>query len=239
MQDADLKHVTIYTDGACTGNPGKGGWAAVLLFGDKRKEISGGFRRTTNNRMELKAPIEALCELRYPCKVTLRTDSSYVANGIQKGWAKRWRANGWMRHTGDPAINADLWAELLELCERHVVKFEWLRGHAGDPDNEWCDQLAVAAAKQDDLPNDAGYKPSDLTTQPTGTQPDNWDAEAHKKDRVTKVGHLCRKCGTPVESRQTKQKPKPGQQYSYDWYLVCPSCSTMYMVDAAKRMATR
>ena len=124
------KSVTIYTDGACTGNPGPGGYCAILEYGEHRRELSGGFRRTTNNRMELMAVIKALEALKEPCQVTVVSDSEYVVNGVTKGWAKGWRAKGWRRQ-GKTVPNWDLWSRLLELCEFHRVKFEWVRGHAG------------------------------------------------------------------------------------------------------------
>lgn len=157
---SERKHVSIYTDGACTGNPGPGGWAAVLLYNGKRKELSGGYRLTTNNRMELMAAIEALRTLRYPCRVTLYTDSQYVRNGIALGWARKWRANGWKRGKEGPAINPDLWSALLDLCNTHDVTFEWVRGHTGDPENERCDELSVQAAAGKDLPPDEVYERS-------------------------------------------------------------------------------
>lgn len=157
------KHVTIYTDGACTGNPGPGGYGVVLLYGEHRRELSGGFRRTTNNRMELMGPIEGLQALNQSCRVTLHSDSQYVVEGIEKGWAKRWRGNGWMRNKREQAVNPDLWGKLLDLCETHDVEFRWVRGHAGDVENERCDQLAVEAAHRKDLPVDEGYEtPSDV-----------------------------------------------------------------------------
>jgi ribonuclease HI len=156
--DNPLKHVIIYTDGACTGNPGPGGYAVVLTYRQKRREISGGFRRTTNNRMEIMAAIVGLESLRYRCAVTIYTDSQYLVNGIMRGWARRWRTNGWMRNPAEPAINADLWARLLDLCAQHEVRFEWVRGHAGDTENERCDRLSVAAAQGEGLPADEGYE---------------------------------------------------------------------------------
>ena len=156
------KHVIIYTDGACTGNPGPGGYGVVLLYGEHRRELSGGFRQTTNNRMELMGPIEGLQALNQSCRVTLHSDSQYVVEGIEKGWAKRWRGNGWMRNKRERAVNPDLWGRLLDLCETHDVEFRWVRGHAGDVENERCDQLAVEAARRKDLPVDEGYEtPSD------------------------------------------------------------------------------
>lgn len=143
-----MKHVDIFTDGACSGNPGPGGYGAILRYGSRERELSQGFAQTTNNRMELSGAIEALKLLKEPCQVTLYSDSQYLSNGINKGWAEKWRANGWMRNKKEPALNADLWEELLRLCEIHQVKIVWIKGHAGHPENERCDQLAVAAASQ-------------------------------------------------------------------------------------------
>jgi ribonuclease HI len=151
------KSVTIYTDGACQGNPGPGGYCAILEYGEHRRELSGGFRRTTNNRMEMTAVIKALEALKGPCQVTVVSDSEYVVNGITKGWAKGWRAKGW-RRSGKVVPNWELWSELLELCDYHRVRFEWVRGHAGHEENERCDELAVAAAAVPDLPTDLGYE---------------------------------------------------------------------------------
>jgi ribonuclease HI len=152
------KKVTIYTDGGCLGNPGPGGYGAVLLHGGHRKELSGGFRLTTNNRMEITAAIVGLQALKGCCMVTLYTDSQYLANAVTKGWAKRWRADGWMRNRKDKALNPDLWQQLLDLCDRHRVTFAWLRGHTGVEENERCDELSRAAAQRPDLPRDAGYE---------------------------------------------------------------------------------
>ena len=155
---SQIKRVTIYTDGACIGNPGPGGYGAVLLYGDRRKEISGGRRETTNNRMEMLAAIIALEALEQPCEVTLSSDSQYLVNGMALGWALRWRQNGWRRNKKEKAANPDLWDILLGLCEKHHVQFQWIRGHAGDAENERCDQLATAAAQRLDLPVDQGYE---------------------------------------------------------------------------------
>ena len=138
-----LKRVEIFTDGACSGNPGPGGWGVVLRFGSYEKELSGGEKSTTNNRMELTAAIKGLEALKEPCCVTLTTDSKYVADGIQKGWAKSWQQNGWRKADKKPALNPDLWERLLELCDIHEVTINWVKGHAGHPENERCDRLAV------------------------------------------------------------------------------------------------
>ncbi len=150
--------VTIYTDGGCHNNPGQGGYGVVLIYGQHRKELSGGFRRTTNNRMELMGCITGLKKLKRKCSVTLYSDSKYVVNGITKGWARRWQANNWMRNKTDRAENADLWAQLLDLCNMHDVRFVWVKGHAGNAGNERCDQLATQAASQSGLPPDTVYE---------------------------------------------------------------------------------
>ncbi|MDO5577205.1 MAG: ribonuclease HI [Fibrobacter sp.] len=149
-----MKKVIIYSDGACSGNPGPGGYGVLLSYGDKKKELSGGFKGTTNNRMELMGAITGLEILKEPCDVTLVTDSQYVVNGIEKGWAKKWKSNGWMRNRTEKALNADLWDKLLTLVSKHQVTFKWVRGHNGHPENERCDKLAVAAASQANLPED-------------------------------------------------------------------------------------
>ncbi len=143
-----MKEVTLFTDGACSGNPGPGGWGAILSFGGREKELSGGERETTNNRMELTAVIEGLSALREPCRVTVVTDSQYVYNGMTKGWAVGWRARGWKKADKSPALNPDLWEKLLALSEEHTLNFEWVRGHNGHPENERCDRLAVAGAQR-------------------------------------------------------------------------------------------
>jgi len=151
--------VTIYTDGGARYNPGPGGYGIVQIYRGDRKELSGGFQLTTNNRMELMACIVALRELEHRDKpVTLYSDSSYVVNGIVKGWAKNWRKRDWIKSDGKPAVNPDLWAELLDLVENLDIAFKWVKGHAGNPMNERCDELAVASARQDGLPVDTGYK---------------------------------------------------------------------------------
>ena len=143
-----MKKVDIYTDGACSGNPGPGGWGAILRFGPHEKELSGGEPNTTNNRMELTAVIQALSALKDSCEITIHSDSKYIIDAIQQGWAKKWRANGWMRNKKDKALNPDLWGKLLDLLEQHQVTFHWVKGHAGHPENERCDQLAVAQSQK-------------------------------------------------------------------------------------------
>ena len=138
-----MKQVTLYTDGACSGNPGPGGWGAILLYNDYKKEMSGGERETTNNKMELTAAIEGLSALKEPCIVKLYSDSKYLIDGITKGWARSWRAKGWKKSDGKPALNVDLWQKILELDDYHEIEYIWVKGHAGNPYNERCDRLAV------------------------------------------------------------------------------------------------
>ncbi len=139
-----MKEVALYTDGACSGNPGKGGWGAILIYGKYKKEMSGGEVETTNNKMELTAAIEGLSALKEKCKVKLYSDSKYLIDGITKGWARSWRAKGWKKSDGKPALNIDLWEKILELDEYHEIEYVWVKGHAGNEYNERCDRLAVA-----------------------------------------------------------------------------------------------
>ena len=142
-----MKKVTIYTDGACNGNPGPGGWGAILMYGSAKKELSGGEVSTTNNRMELFSVISALGTLREPCKVELFTDSQYVANAVKLGWLESWKKRGWKRKGGE-VKNLDLWLKLVPLIETHDVTFVWVKGHAENEYNNRCDELAVTEAKQ-------------------------------------------------------------------------------------------
>lgn len=138
-----MKQVTIYTDGACSGNPGPGGWGAILKYKEIERELSGGEAATTNNRMELTAVIRALEALKEPCAVDLWSDSKYVIDGLEKGWARSWRARGWVKSDKKPALNPDLWGALLELTEHHEMRYHWVKGHAENPYNNRCDALAV------------------------------------------------------------------------------------------------
>lgn len=143
-----MKQVEIYTDGACSGNPGPGGWGAILRYGAHEKEICGGEKSTTNNRMELTAVIQALGLLKEPCGVKIYSDSKYIIDAVEQGWAKKWQANGWMRNKKDKALNPDLWEQLLKLLDCHQAEFEWVKGHAGHSENERCDQMAVAQSQK-------------------------------------------------------------------------------------------
>lgn len=143
-----MKTVTLYTDGACSGNPGPGGWGAILSYNGVEKELSGGDANTTNNRMELLAVISGLEALKEPCRVELYSDSKYVIDGLSKGWAASWRKNGWRKADKKPALNPDLWEKLLNLVEKHELSYHWVKGHADNPYNNRCDQLAVTESQK-------------------------------------------------------------------------------------------
>lgn len=249
MTHAPLKQVTIYTDGGAIPNPGRGGYGVVLRFGTNCKELSGGYRLTTNNRMELMAVIAGLEALKERCHVTLHSDSQYIVERIKNGSAFKWRANDFYMNSSRTKLakNADLWERLLAAYDRHKVDFVWVKGHAGIEDNERCDRLAADAMSQRDLPDDAGYLASNPISDPytdsnfseSGSQngsPESRPFKPNDNTKMTEVGQPCRKCGTPIEKRATKKKQtKPGQSYYYEWYLYCPGCKSMYLVEEAKR----
>ena len=150
-----MKTVEIFTDGACSGNPGPGGYGVILKSANKIKELSAGYRKTTNNRMELRAVITGLKALKDKCDVKVYSDSKYIVDAVRQGWAKRWQRNNWYRNKNEKALNPDLWQELLDLIDHHRVEFIWVKGHAGHPENERCDELAVAATAGDNLLEDS------------------------------------------------------------------------------------
>ena len=152
-----MKKVQLYTDGACSGNPGKGGYGAILRYNENERVLSEGFRLTTNNRMELLAAIAGLEALREPCEVELYSDSKYLVDAVTKGWVYGWKKKGWKKSDGKPALNVDLWERLLKQMAVHKVEYVWLKGHAGHPENERCDRLAVEAYGRDELSEDVNY----------------------------------------------------------------------------------
>ncbi len=229
----DLPQITIYTDGAAEPNPGAGGYGVVLISSDRCRSLSAGYRFTTNNRMELLAVIAGLEALNKPCRVTVFSDSKYVVDSMTRGSASRWRSQGWMRTQKHKAKNCDLWKRLLAVCERHEVAFQWVPGHRGILENEHCDKLATAAAKSANLLEDTGYTFEAPAPISSAVSP---QAKAPSRDRALASGDLCRECSTPLVERKPKRKQrKPGQNYYFDWYLYCPGCKRMYMVEAAKR----
>jgi len=203
-----IPEVEMFTDGACTGNPGPGGYAVVLKFGRHRRELSGAFRKTTNNRMELMAAIAGLRALNRRCKVKLTSDSQYLIESINKGWVARWRENGWWRTANQRTVNHDLWATLLDLLDLHDVSLIWTRGHAGHAENECCDRLARQAIESAEAGIDLGHE------QSTAGGP-----------RSISEGHPCFKCGTQVVKR-TARKRRAKRAHGYDWYLYCPGCES-------------
>jgi ribonuclease HI len=221
--------VILYTDGGCEPNPGKGGYGVVLLQDGQRRELSEGYQRTTNNRMEILAAIKGLEALEQPSEVLLHSDSQYLINAITKGWARKWRAKGWYRTDKEKAKNPDLWKRMLLLCERHLVSFKWVKGHAGDVENERCDELATLAM-QGELIEDPGYVPAE-PAQTKGPQ----GQLSLAPQGVLVEGAACKVCAGPLERRTPKRKPpKPGGYY-YEYYHRFRSCERMFMPDEAKR----
>ena len=210
----ELKQVIIYTDGAAVPNPGAGGYGVVLRFGQHKKELSGGFLRTTNNRMELMAVIIGLEALKERCKVTLHSDSQYIVNAVTSGSAFRWRDNGWgINPSGSKKVkNPDLWERLLAAYERHEVEMVWVKGHAGIDDNERCDVLAMEACKQSALQPDPGFVES--VVEDVAGDPARSRAAPVHRHKMTIEGQPCRKCGTP-DQHQTgtfpRQNGSPGK----------------------------
>jgi len=195
------QQIAIYTDGACEPNPGPGGYGVVLLHPKKRIEASGGFRLTTNNRMEIYAAIKGLELLKKPCKVALYSDSQYLVNAMMAGWVATWQKKGWWRSNKERAVNIDLWERLLPLCETHQVEFVWVRGHVGNKENECCDKLSCAALRRANLPADEGYE----------NKPEN-EAE---RPKLTQEGQPCWKCSTPVIKQKSRKKPNRDYYFEY------------------------
>jgi ribonuclease HI len=230
-----IKDVTIFTDGACEPNPGPGGYGAILIFGEHRKELSGGFRLTTNNRMEIYAAIAGLNALKEPCRVKLYSDSKYLVEAMTLGWIQRWESKDWRR-----TKNPDLWKSLLELCKTHQVEFIWVKGHVGNPENERCDVLALEASRASNLPVDEIYESDRIAQQLHAEKtPITKPSVSHRSKSRTKIvyeGQPCRKCSRPVIKKIRNRKSlKPGQSYYYEYFFLCPSCKTMYMVEEAKK----
>ncbi len=207
-----MKEVILYTDGACEPNPGPGGYGIVLIYPKlgRRIELSGGFRLTTNNRMEIYAVIKGLELLKGRCKVTVYTDSRYLVDAMTKGWVAKWKEKNWWRTNRERALNIDLWEKMLELTERHQVEFVWVKGHAGNPENELCDRLSYAALRQKDLPVDEGYE--------------NKPAEP-ERIKVSREGQPCPKCSTPLVKLLSRKS---------NYYLHCPNCKANYQIENKK-----
>lgn len=227
--------VNLYTDGGADPNPGQGGYGAILKYKQHVREYSQGYILTTNNRMELLAVISGLEQLKEPSNVNIYSDSKYVVDGIEKGWAKKWRSKGWMRTSMSKAVNADLWARLLELTELHHTKFNWVKGHNGHPENERCDELATLALNSTNLLEDTGY----IEQEPTLEHDKNNQTTTKVKGtaKVKKEGDLCQVCQIPVQRKDyVNKKIKKGQSYYFSYALVCPNCKKVITPEIAKVM---
>jgi len=228
MTPAGLKEVVIFTDGAAEPNPGPGGYGVVLRYGKHAKELSAGFKLTTNNRMELLAAIVGLEALTSKCSVKLHSDSKYLVDSVNDGSVQKWRENDWYRTRKQKARNIDLWDRFLDALESHEVELIWVKGHAGIADNERCDYLAVEAAKADNLFTDSGYIAPDPKPAPSARSP------VPRVPKPKKPGDPCRKCETPLIKR-TPKKQRKSRAYHYEWYLYCTGCGTIYFLEEAKR----
>jgi len=232
MKEKSLPIVNIYSDWWANPNPGPGGYGVILECRWVKKDFSQGYKKTTNNRMELMGAITGFKKLKVKSKVTLHTDSQYTINGIEKWWAKKWRANNWMRTKSEKAVNHDLWEIFLELTEKHEVSFNWIKWHSWHIENEFCDELATLAMQKSNLLADKGYKES---------------PEKQKSKKVSKTqtsllsefeltGTSCKKCDNPLVKKIPKHTKKTlEKQYYYSYYHHCQSCKTNYMLEAAKR----
>lgn len=215
----EVPKIDLFSDGGAEPNPGKGGYGVILRHGEYEKEFSQGYKLTTNNRMELMGVIVGLQMLKTQAEVKVWTDSKYVVEAVEKGWAKKWKENNWFRTKNEKAINIDLWERLLELLGKHEVNFNWIKGHSGHKENERCDKLAELALNGNKLIEDNGYQP---------------DLEI--KVKVEREGDECRKCGSTVEKRFPRHKNKKNQpSVYYEYYLFCPGCHTTYHTELARR----
>lgn len=226
--------VEIYSDGWSKPNPGRWGYWVILHYKWVKKEFYQGYKLTTNNRMELTWVITWLQKLSTKAKVKIYTDSQYTINWIEKWWAKKWKDNNWYRTKSEKAINHDLWEILLDLVEKHDVKFHWVKWHNGHIENERCDELATLAMTMENLLEDINYINSteDIELFPSNSIVINKTVDKNLK--ITKPWDSCRKCNTPVEKKQPKSKKAKPWSYYYEYYLLCPSCKTMYFLDDAK-----
>ena len=218
----EIPSIDLFSDGAAEPNPGKGGYGIILSWEGIQREISQGFKMTTNNRMELLGVIVGLENLKTKAHVNVYTDSRYVIDGIEKGWAKKWKENNWYRNKKEKAINIDLWERLLDsISKNEEVIFHWIKGHNGHTENERCDWLATQAILSENLLDDEGFE---------------IQKNSDTSGKITKEGDLCRHCNVPViKVIPIKRKLKPNQSYYFEYYMQCPQCGIPYMVEEAKR----
>ncbi|MBU2929442.1 ribonuclease HI [Winogradskyella psychrotolerans] len=220
-----MPDIDLFTDGGAEPNPGKGGFGTILKYKGRQKEFFGGYELTTNNRMELMAVIYGLEKIKTKAKVTVYSDSKYVVDGIEKGWAANWEKNHWVRKKGNLVLNKDLWERLLTVVKKHDVTFYWVKGHAGHLENERCDFLANKGINSEDRIKDEGYLEY------------LEHIELYQEKTIEKEGDLCRKCNTSlIKKTPKKRKIKPNQSFYFEYYLYCPNCRAMYMVEDAKRI---
>lgn len=203
IKENEKKHVIIYTDGGCEPNPGVGGYGVVLLYGNARKEENGGFRRTTNNRMEIYAAIRGLELLKEPCKATVHSDSQLLVKAINEGWVTNWKKKNWRRKGNERVVNVDLWERMIPLLDKHQVEFVWVKGHSGIAENERCDALANIALQQNNLAVDEGFE--------------NKSEDTLVRIKIVEEGQFCNKCSTPVIKQTASKKPK--KDYYFEYYL--------------------
>lgn len=205
MERKEIPEINLYSDGGAEPNPGKGGFGVIMTYKEIKREYSQGYELTTNNRMELMGVIYGLEQLKAKSVVHVYSDSRYVVDGIEKGWAEKWRSNNWYRTRTEKAINYDLWDKLLTLIsEQHKVSFNWVKGHAGHPENERCDELAFAALNGENLLVDTGYKPNQLNGDENGEG--ELVGSGFKKSKINTEGDYCRKCGASLVKKPTKRK---------------------------------
>lgn len=220
----DIPEIDLFTDGGAEPNPGKGGFGVILSYKGRIKEFSEGYELTTNNRMELMAVIFGLEKIKTKAKVTVYSDSKYVVDGIEQGWAVGWERDNWIKKKGNLVLNKDLWQRLLDVIDKHEVVFNWVKGHDGHIENERCDHLANNGINSEYKIKDEGYLEY------------LENIEYYQEQKIEKEGDVCRKCDVPVViNRPKKRKVKQNQNYYYEYYLFCPNCKTMYMGEDAKR----
>lgn len=231
----EIPNIELHSDGGAEPNPGKSGFGVILGYKGKQKEFYRGYELSTNNRMELMGVIFGLEQLKTKSNVQVFTDSQYVIDGITKGWAAKWKSNGWQRTKKQKAVNSDLWDRLLNAIAEHNVEFNWIKGHAGHTENERCDTLANMGINSKEVLEDIGYEPKENDT----TEGTRAHVYSNKKNntKIEKEGDNCRKCGDSVvkKNRKENKKIKPHQTYYFEYVLWCPSCKTMYMTEDAKR----
>ncbi|WP_299273472.1 ribonuclease HI [uncultured Psychroserpens sp.] len=230
----EIPDIELFSDGGAEPNLGKGGFGVILSYKGRQKEFFEGYKLTTNNRMELMGVIFGLEQLKTKSKVQVYTDSKYVINGITKGWAKKWKKNGWERKKNIKAINSDLWDKLLNAISEHIVEFNWVKGHSGHIENERCDTLANYGINSKELNQDIGYEPNETHNNQNSST--NSTFTKKNKTKIENAGDACRKCGeSVVKKAPKKRKIKTNQSYYFEYYLFCPSCKTMYMTEGGKR----